>query len=429
MWPEYDCVVYLVDEQPPFDKVLKDYKTILAKAFDLKADEEVRMTRYFLQFIIPELDRDGGRNPGAGMLITLSPATFYDYDDDKQRQEVIKLIEVSKDSQFMYCSSIRGFYIEWMHNQTPLAQDVARLAKFWYNSLFFAGEYVPRINMILELVSVSASEIKNNSIWDAFQMFLHFMSRLSTLKIIFIHKKNGQWKSLSCSGPGPFIHSFRIKFPQYEELGLLKKQRFILDPANMFNDLLDDDIFPASLKGKIQDCAKNILNKFKAPKVILSEGVPYIALSQLFRPLPNRLIAISLNVTNVEFLISGVPIVSLIYPIMKINKAQLSPNTHKSQAMKKFFRGNLQSINTTANAAAYSGKLQNLGEVVNSVCNMIDEEIRGEVLNREWPTVNNRSHEEYDATLTIPILSAPNLGSIIVSMRIDSNGRCFKLAL
>lgn len=438
MSSNFDCVVFLNNIEPHFVEVLADFKNVVASTFKLK-DEEIRMKKYSVQFKIPEFEKENTRNEGAGFEVNLFPAINYRPPNTPtkrlagiQIEEALKQIVENPGRKDVLMSSLAESQAEFMQQQNKFVQDLVRLAKFWFKSLYFGGEYILGGDTMIELVCVAAADFKKRSLFDAFSMFILYMSRLSHLKIAFYLDQCGErWKVFSSSSvsPAPFHIS-----TQFRELNLTRRERFILEPANCYNDFLDDDHFSATVRGKIESYAKETMIRFKSPRVVVDREESFISLCSYFRPMPMRLIAsdstLHLNSSCAEYLVGGITSTPNLTPLMNIRKLEgIGPQ--KRKAIESLLDGHMQFIWTTANAAALSGKRQGLNEVVESVCNMIDQDIRGggtSYYKREWPTSSIKNHEDYDVTFTVPITTA-KLGSIVVSVHWDLSGRaggCFK---
>ena len=80
--------------------------------------------------------------------------------------------------------------IRWMKRKSSFVSDIARLAKFWSQSVLYIGcgsgkSFLIELIVVKSALETESSSISNDKYRDAFEAFLEKMINLKTLNIVF----------------------------------------------------------------------------------------------------------------------------------------------------------------------------------------------------------------------------------------------------
>jgi len=232
---DFDCVLIINLISPPYKNVLVHFKNILI----MKAAEhgielsKVRLTQFSIQFTLDaefEVDLLVAGNlvvPEEGLSVA-----------EVQQKAVLDLILRKPEDFYYFSSALCESQVEFMVGQTEFARSLVRLVKYWLKQLNL-GPYRSGFKGTLELLAVRAAQVKENqndssTFRKAFRCVMWDIMHLSNFKVYF--NEGGHFvKKLNSKLCKP-RSSYRRIIPE----GIRFRDKFVLDPANPFNDLAVD---------------------------------------------------------------------------------------------------------------------------------------------------------------------------------------------
>ncbi|XP_067121216.1 2'-5'-oligoadenylate synthase 1A-like [Centruroides vittatus] len=208
---DFDCVLFINDELPPFNSIIDDFEGILLwKNYNI-----ISKYRNTIQVRINNIKFD------------VAPAINFSQDPDEQRElvmeEISSLPNPSTDG-YRYSSSLCETQANFINNQSQFVHNFIRLAKFWNKTLFISG-YIRGQSYLIEVIALYVATKQENryhnvSILKTFQRFLKMMINLDNMRIIFTECK--VWNHQGARFPPDYI---------------LQQRPLVLDPTNPFNNL------------------------------------------------------------------------------------------------------------------------------------------------------------------------------------------------
>lgn len=210
---DMDCVLFLNDEEPPFDDIMNCFYEIFV---DSPFNEvfTIRKNKFAVQF------------KNDNFKLDLVPAPNFTgnkkHIDLQQKIALERIMENPKVNCYVYSSALAEATVDFMERRVGFANDMARIAKFWFKSCSFDGIYISGASTFIELVAVFAARHgqrgprKYNSYLKCFIRFLLMLIRFDELNVEF-----------------PMGNSvFR------EHLQFMDDQRpCVIDPVNPYNNL------------------------------------------------------------------------------------------------------------------------------------------------------------------------------------------------
>ncbi|CAL8144666.1 unnamed protein product [Orchesella dallaii] len=314
---------------------------------------------------------------------------------------LLKKMEEDEKFAYFFRPSCINEQIELMKIQDSFTHSLARIAKFWFKSLYLEDGFTGGSAM-MELLAIEAAQKErkqeNTSAIRAFRRILGMVQNLNKIRLAFCKKESGDWKRV----PGGRItrnsRSRTVKFPNYAGTGeILQRPRFIIDPANPFSDFLEDkeEHLLQQLKefSKIADGRLNrILNKKKKEFIL-----------ELFEPPPRNLALEKSLALPVDYFVSSIdPYEGAIYSKVKVRNDILMKNEPSRRAVEVIKQHVLTIVYSIANG--------NLGSSAVNV----------ETAVSKWITENHQAgknkrppitkHKQVDVTLQIPFkVTLPDL--------------------
>jgi hypothetical protein len=214
---DYDCVVYINDESPPFTDVISDFQDIILMNFNLEEDD-FKVCPRCLQFTIDGIDFD--------LLPTTNMVPLKNMSGDTvttQHRLMLEKIKGSPDLRRAATDNSAGLTeaaVEFVKRQTAFVHKVARLAKFWNTTVFYP-KYVSGRSSIMEALAIKAGkeeeeENTNPSMLRAFRLFLVKVREIRTTNLGF------------------------YSFYRQEDVPahILQQRPLLLDPSNPYNNFL-----------------------------------------------------------------------------------------------------------------------------------------------------------------------------------------------
>jgi len=367
-----DLVVF-VNEDP--GDILKTKENILSDWYDILllntslTEDQVKQSKFSLKFTYGGIDID------------LLPAVNFSSDVSKQKRCVMEFIGKSEDSPEAASNAsaeLSEVALEFIKNKSKFCHDLARLAKFWSQTILFA-EYVSGRSTMIETMAVKAAQdeekknANNRSYKAAFQAFFKMVMDMA--------KGNGQLIFYDNYGPNDIPSNIKSKKP------------LLLDPTNPFNNLLSTEGFSKAKKGSMErflktfgDCAQNSLR-------LLS--IEPFGPSLMFMPQPllwKTPIPRMFRIGNRSYLV-GVQEYHDLMPRMTVRKI-VPPSVEESlKQMLHVYMGALKGAEVEYPDAS-SGDLQRkLAQLVN----LMENE------NYNWVSSCNEKHEDKAVTLMMPL--------------------------
>lgn len=124
---DIDCVLFINNELPLFEEVLKDWEDILTMTDSFNV-RDVRTTKYSIQFKALKFDFD--ILPAVNFTVDIQAGG--DTQIDIQRQRVLAHIEKDpKKYGYSYSSSLADSSVRFMNRQSGFVHEMVRIAKFW----------------------------------------------------------------------------------------------------------------------------------------------------------------------------------------------------------------------------------------------------------------------------------------------------------
>jgi hypothetical protein len=391
---DYDCVVYINGESPPFKDVINEFQDILLMNFNLKEDD-FKVCPRSLQFTIDGIDFD---------LLT---ATNMVPPNDRSRDTVmmqhrlmLEKIKRSGDLRKASTDNSAGLTeasVEFVKRQTTFVHKVARLAKFWNTTVFYP-KYVSGRSSIMETLAIKAGQEEEQenrnkpSILRAFRLFLVKVREIRTTNLGF------------------------YEFYRQEDVpGHIKQARpLLLDPSNPYNNFLHglkEDAAKVFAK-----CASETLRRFANVEMQGVCGAPPDVVS-LFEPQP----PISEFIPELGFVVPPQWLAGTrtcpddAQPHLYIRRPDaLMPKFLECiklvfAAMAEMIRYSSMYSSSSSNRGTSTGYRSTNSEGNDAVSEFakekisafIDTSIRGERHSNWRPS--NDSHETYDITFEIPV--------------------------
>ncbi|XP_031640198.1 2'-5'-oligoadenylate synthase-like protein 2 [Contarinia nasturtii] len=361
MSSDMDCVLFINgDELPPFKHVLDDFDNILTMTNSYQI-RDVRTTKYSIQFkaknfdfdILPAVNFTEGLRGDGDRLI------------DIQQQKVLELIRRDpKKNGYMYSSSLADAATRWMKRQDGFVNEMVRIAKFWYKTLYFT-EYVSGAKSCIELVAVHAAIKEQNmdrkSYLRSFKRFIEYLRNFSNLNI---HFEKNEFDVFDNSRPR------------------------VVDPVNPYNNLAKNwdwkSIQLVSAYANETDRRLQWLANVRA-----------IRLDQLFESQPSYRPDIGEIFKSKDWLVSTINYSLL--PDLKIRNEIF----HKDSKLRyglDIIKNYFQIAIITSNASS-----PNCDE--NQILTSVESTISKQIHNSEmaWKVPENENHEDYDVSFTMPV--------------------------
>lgn len=363
---DVDCVLFINDMSPPFKEVLDDIHDILSLADSYKISD-VRLTKYSIQFKANDLDFD--LLPAANFAVNC-----YGNGDqliDEQHRKTLDFIKRDpKKFGYLFSGSLAKATVQFMKQQDGFVNEMVRLSKFWYKTLYFQ-EYVSGAKSSIELIAVYAAMKERNydslSHLRCFGQFLKYLMKFDELNIVFENE---------------------YKFPEHQVLDNGRPR--IMDPVNPYNN------FAQNWSEKSIELIKAYANETYRRLQILANGC-IIQLNVLFVPqpmhLPSLIDAFPNNKSCSQWLIGCYDYNLLADLKIRNNKLMADFRFRNAlEILKNYFRFMAYSVMASPNCSAT--------EMQKSVQDLISSHVLNE--KKSWVTAIDEKHEDFDVTFTIP---------------------------
>ena len=372
---DYDCVVYVNNEDPPFKDVLDEWKDILILHLGMHI-ESPRVTQCSIHFTIKDFVYD------------LLPAPNYataKQDVEQQANTIWNKLRSSRTTNMahMYSSGLAELAVQFMKNQSAFIHDLCRLAKLWNCTVLFE-RYISGRSSIIECLAVKSGQDEEQAAINgslllvrAFRRFLTLLTNYQSIGIVF--------------------------YDFYPDHSVPKYQKpFLIDPSNPFNNFLEgvfDEFLPTLAK-----CARETLTRLDRCERNFSAEI-----ETLFDPQPDlrHLFANEFDISDVVTLLSSRENCEKKSPTLIVRRESFGAST--LDKMKKLMATVLQHVVATVQVKT---KENDVSEIKKATLTLIDRSFYGK--EHSWvPTA--QTHENYDITFILP-LNTPNRDALYISM-------------
>lgn len=361
---DMDLVLFINDEQPPFKEVLDNFEDtfLIENSLDIK---NIRKTPYSIQFTIGQIDFD-----------ILPAPNFVTRDsgradaDELQQQRTLDRIKCDPAKYgYMYSGGLAQASINFMKRQDDFAHDMVRLAKFWFKSLF--NEYVSGGKLLVELVAVYAAQKEANypskSQLRCFTTFIHLMQNFECLDVVF----EGEYK-----------------FREHQVTDNSRPR--VMDPINPYNNLARN--WSVSAQNQIKRYANETYRRLQ--NIYSTRKVDYNILFD-YQGFPRPPVSVPIDKVKWYYDVGQATRV----PDLKIRN-----ETKRSDPINALLlQGTQHLLQHKLNSTLVSDANDENNIEIN-ITEGIDTHIRGQPHQAWSPAFGvGASHEEYDATFTIPM--------------------------
>jgi hypothetical protein len=379
---DYDCIVYINDEEPPFTDILDEWKGILTQNLDILI-KNLRCTAHSIQFDI------------RGHKYDVLPAPNYstrNQDIKRQANAIWTKIKNSENSSYItrekmchrYSSGLSELAVEFMQKQSAFVHDLCRLAKFW-NYIVWFGDYVSGRSSIIEYLAVKTGREEeeqtamnnSSSMLHAFRRFLLLLTGYNQIGIVFDHNYTKE------------------SVPKYEK-------PFLIDPSNPYNNFLANipDHFMPTLARYSQETLTQ-LNKFERNffEEIKKFHYPKPTLRYLFSD--------NVNMAHVNMAISNYRNCKEISPQLIIRRQTFNERTIEN--MSQLMECLLKNINTIIQIRSEENVTDKIAKATERFI------VQAFHFNDHQWNAPISSHETFDVTFILP-LNTRNRDAIYISM-------------
>ncbi|CAG7820331.1 unnamed protein product [Allacma fusca] len=242
--PDFDLVIFLKNQNPPFQQVLIEFADAFSKNLDVKIvntshSQYIGIVINGLKFhVFPAVDltSNDGSSDEDQLTVTQRNRTF---------QTIISSQNLVPAGR-MYSSSLAESAVKFMADQSDFTHAVINLAKLWLKQVHLdEDQHLHGSSYLMECLAVHvSSKTTKNDLMDAFTHFLALVTNLSKLRVVFP----------SSQIPDCFKHY---------------KGPLVLDPVNPYNNLAifrSESALQEEIVSCLQTAGMNTLWKWEAAK-------------------------------------------------------------------------------------------------------------------------------------------------------------------
>lgn len=372
---DYDCVIYVNNEDPPFKDILDEWEDILTLQSSIPI-ENPHLTQCSIQFSIKGFDYD------------LLPAPNYATATQDIQQQVGTIWSKIRnnrttDISYLYSSGLSELAVQFLKNQSAFIHDLCRLAKFWNGTVLFEARVSGR-SSIIEYLAVKCGQDEEQaalngslSLSRAFRRFLTLLTKHQSIGIVFYD----------------FYRDSLV--PQYQK-------PFLIDPSNPFNNLLNG--VDAEFMPRLSGYARETLTRLdKCERNFLEE------IEKLFYPQPDlrHWFTNNVDVNTVHTLLGSYQNCEEKSPKLIVRRETFDGRSLEN--MKKLMASVVDHVIATAQVKS---KETNVHEITKAAENLIDRSFYGK--EHSWSTTVQK-HEDFDITFILP-LHTKNRDALRISM-------------
>jgi hypothetical protein len=360
---DYDCVIYVNNEDPPFKNILDEWEDILTLQSAIPV-ESPRLTQCSIQFSIK------------GFAYDLLPAPNYataNQDIHQQANTIWNKIRSSRSTNVghLYSSGLSELAVQFAKKQSAFIHDLCRLAKFWNGTVLYEG-YVSGRSSIIEYLAVKGGQEEEQaglngslSLLRAFRRFLALLTEHQSIGIVF--------------------YDFYLEnlVPEYQK-------PFLIDPSNPFNNLLNG--IAAEFLPTLSGYARETLARLdRCERCLSGEG------ERLFYPQPDlrQLFANKVDVRTVHTIISSYQNCEEKSPRLIVRRETFDARALEN--MKQLMASVLQHVIATVHVKSEES---NLNEITKAAQHLMDRSFYGK--EHIW-SITTETHENFDITFILPL--------------------------
>lgn len=212
-----DCVFFVNNQEPPFDEVLKEFDRICNQPAIKKSFHTftIELKKNSIKFHIDGLDID--------VVVATNLVNNCKQNHslpNAQQKEALKRIKLNPvENCYKYSSALTEASVLFMRERNGFSNDMARIAKYWFQSLDREFKHISGASTFIELVAVHATKRKimkkarRNNYLKAFVVFLELLKNFDELDVSFG----------SCIGHSP----------------IAKTLPRVIDPVNPYNNFAE----------------------------------------------------------------------------------------------------------------------------------------------------------------------------------------------
>lgn len=357
---DIDIVLFINEEQPLFKDVLDEFEDILDMT-DSYNIHNIHKSKHSVQF-----------KAGEFVFDLLPAANFQPENPNDEVQQKIVLDRIKRgppEAVYMYSSSLAPITVKFMERQDGFVNEMVRLAKYWYKSLYLEN-YISGAKMLIELVAVFVAnkEIRTyneRSHLRCFSDIIRMLQSFDGLNIVFMDE---------------------YKMPEHQPP--VKTSPRVLDPANPYNNLAENWKYADQnlLKGYAAETYRRLCSE--------SNSSP-MRMDIVFEPQPSMRHYVVEMLKNYHFLLE--PAVTHVTDVkLEIRKASI--NRTGVELLKYYLDYAWVACLASPNKVPLMPALQ--------------KAINKHIGNFKWESSIGR-HEDYDGTFTFP----SDAGSVSISFR------------
>lgn len=370
---DFDCVVYVNDVLPPYEKLVDDVSSLYEKVIDDFENVLILAENWYMKI-------DISRSPNSirvmidNVKYDIVPAINFSQNPREQRDQVIKRIKQLKypaRQGYKFSSSMDETQAEFIRDQSEFAHNFIRLAKFWNKTLFVKGNFSGRSYMIEVMALHAAKEEERTfstvSILTAFRKFLESMKNLNSVMIVF---------------------------EKYYKIGdvdeyILKQRPLVLDPANPYNNLAYPFIKTYQIRKSFEKFATETIHRLAMYNAIYNLNV-----NTIFNPQPTQV--------PIEEVRKSVPAFENWAFQIKEEISNKRPNLIIRNEKRVDISG-IEIIKhyLLKNISVFNNDIKTKNVMQDEIVKIVSHDILNESFSRELgPT--DKKHEDYDVTFEIP---------------------------
>ncbi|XP_064645175.1 2'-5'-oligoadenylate synthase 3-like [Lineus longissimus] len=256
---DYDCVVFINGEEPPFSDVIDEFEALINNFFEIP----VSVTPYSLKFKLDDVNFD--------LLPATNEVLTHDTSDTTRMQvarTLDKMKRIPAGEIRYYSAALTEGALDFIQSRSDFVLSFIKLCKYWNNGVKCG--YISGRSTIIETIAVAVAEEEETkagqsrrkpSLRNSITNFLEQMRHTAEINVAFYHNYR------------------RSDVPRH----IAKQRPLVLDPSNPWNNLLSRRT-QSSLE-PFEEHAKNILGEiYKLNAVAYQRDLEYTDISALFRP-------------------------------------------------------------------------------------------------------------------------------------------------
>ncbi|CAL8144654.1 unnamed protein product [Orchesella dallaii] len=409
--PDLDTVARVRNCRPPFNKVLDDWERVLRaneKCLKIKPGIYKKSERS-LNFFFTN-----------GISVDLLPAV------DANENDLVKISkEMGRNKKTAYYNGAVFVedQVEFLKSKSysGFTNTVVRLSKFCFKSWYLGGEKCPGGSAMIELIAVAAveKEFTRNyaSEFRALKEVMVMLSNLDTLKLAFSRVDDDdddepEWElvkqsKLQCRNENWLIPDIVGKRE------ILERDCFIIDPANPFQDYLEEKSRKVFVK--IKNFANNIIDRLD---LLLREKEEEGCMQKLFKPMLKDLTKENQSLfLPTDFLLTCDKRYNpnSVYNEVKIWNDSIMEDEKISRAVKVLKKNLITVVHSTVEGNPDTVTVDDVQEAVED---LIENNLQTDI---EDASRRDKHSDNYDVTIKVPYFIDDKSYAVFLSLLWDSD--------